>query len=117
MAKLSAALIILLAVLFGGNAVSQELPPQQPNAQRYILLQSPCNKYEEMERLAKKHGEELLFMGEGLTFSSTTGRPYRGGMAFFVDQENGNWTMFQLFADGIACMLFNGTNFQPYSGD
>ena len=112
MAKLSAAIIIMLSVLFGGTAVAQEV-----QGTKFLILQSPCNKYEEMERLAKQYGEELLFMGEGLTFSANTGMPIKGGMAFFVDQEKGNWTLFQLYADGVACMLFNGTNFTPYNGD
>tara|TARA_B100001287_G_scaffold222897_1_gene192128 strand:- start:2746 stop:3084 length:339 start_codon:yes stop_codon:yes gene_type:complete len=112
MTKLSAAMIILLSVLFGGSVLGEER-----KGTKFLLLQSPCNNYAEMERLAEEHGEKLLFMGEGVTFSATAGRPFRGGMAFFVDQEKGNWTMFQLYADGVACMLFNGTNFQPYSGD
>tara|TARA_B100001057_G_scaffold236920_1_gene237247 strand:+ start:2681 stop:3019 length:339 start_codon:yes stop_codon:yes gene_type:complete len=112
MAKLSAAMIIMLSVLFGGTAVAQE-----PQGSKLLILQNPCNKWEEMERLAKSYGEELLFLGEGLTFQASTGMPIKGGMAFFVDQEKGSWTMFQLYGDGVACMLFNGTGFTPYNGD
>ena len=85
--------------------------------QKVLMLQNPCDTWSEMENIAKKHGEQLLFMGEGYTFQAGTGRPYLGGMAFFVDQEKGNWTVFQVYGDGIACMLFNGTKFKPYSGD
>jgi len=112
MNKLSAA-IILLAVLFGTTAVGEEVKGQT----KFLLLQAPCNEYVEMERLAKQYGEQLLFIGEGLTFSASNGMPFKGGMAFFVDQERGNWTMLQLYSDGVACMLFNGTNFQPFTGD
>ena len=110
MNKLSAA-IILLAVLFGTTAVGEEVKGQT----KFLLLQAPCNEYVEMERLAKQYGDQLLFIG--LTFSASNGMPFKGGMAFFVDQERGNWTMLQLYSDGVACMLFNGTNFQPFTGD
>lgn len=112
MARLTAALIFLFAVLFVGTAVGQE-----QRQEKMLYLQNPCGTWDEMRHIAEKHGEELLFMGEGLTFAAGTGQPYRGGMAFFVDQEKGNWTMLQLYGDGIACMLFNGGKFTPYLGD
>lgn len=111
MAKKIAALIFLFAV-FGNAAVAQEQKPE-----KMLYLQNPCAEWSEMKSIAEKHGEELLFIGEGLTFAAGTGRPYKGGMAFYVDQEAGNWTMFQLYGDGIACMLFNGGKFTPYPGD
>ncbi len=85
--------------------------------EKMVYLQNPCTEWDKMKDLAEKHGEELLFMGEGLTFQAGTGKPYKGGMAFFVNQDEGNWTMFQVYGDGIACMLFNGGKFTPYSGD
>tara|TARA_B100000282_G_scaffold165236_1_gene119613 strand:+ start:155 stop:490 length:336 start_codon:yes stop_codon:yes gene_type:complete len=111
MGRLTTALIIVLMTIFGSSAIGQE------KEQKMLMLQNPCDTWSEMENIAKKHGEQLLFMGEGYTFQAGTGRPYLGGMAFFVDQEKGNWTVFQVYGDGIACMLFNGTKFKPYSGD
>ncbi len=106
-----AALIFLFAVMVN-SAVGQE-----QEQEKMVVLQSPCMEWSEMRKLAEKHGEELLFTGEGLTFAYGTGRPYRGGMAFFVNQDKGHWTIFQMYGDGIACMLFNGGKFDPYVGD
>jgi len=109
MAKLSAALIVLLAVWFGGTASAQE-------QEKLLMTQAPCAPYQEMGALADQHGEKPLFMGEGLTFAAGTGQSYRGGMVFTVNQEDGNWTLFQVFGDGMTCMLMNGGKFSPYFG-
>jgi hypothetical protein len=106
MAKITAAFFVLLAVI-ANNASAQE---------KMLHLQTPCAPYLEMANLADKNGEEVLFIGEGLTFASGTSQPLKGGMFFTVNQDEGNWTMFQLFGDGMACMLFNGGKFQPYMG-
>ena len=110
MARLSAALIVLLAVWFGGTASAQE-------QEKLLLTQAPCAQFLEMGELVEQYNEQPLFVGEGYTFEAGTGKPYRGGMLFVVDQDEGNWTMFQVFQDGMACMLFNGGKFQPYMGD
>ena len=108
MAKLTATLFVLLAV-FGGSASAQE-------QDKLLMLQSPCAPFPEMAQLAEQHGEKPLFMGEGLTFAAGTGQSYRGGMVFTVNQDDGNWTLFQVFGDGMTCMLMNGGKFQPYFG-
>lgn len=109
MAKLTAALFVLLAVI-AGSASAQE-------QEKMLLTQAPCAQYLEMSDLVEKHNEQPLFIGEGYTFAAGTGQPYRGGMLFVVDQDAGNWTMFQVFQDGMACMLFNGGKFKPYMGE
>lgn len=110
MARLTTALTALLVVWLCGTASAQE-------AEKMIWTQSPCSQYPVMNDLVKKHGEKPLFIGEGYTFEAGTGKPFRGGMLFVVDQDKGNWTIFQVFQDGMACMLFNGGKFQPYMGD
>ena len=70
-----------------------------------------------MTETIKNYKEELLFSGTGLTFGAGAEQPYRGGMFFFVNQETGSWTLLQTFSDGMACMIMNGKNFQPYSGE
>ena len=77
-------------------------------------VRSRAASYAEMVQLASKHGELPLFIGKGLTFQSGTGVASRGGMVFTVNQDEGNWTMFQVFEDGWTCMLFNGSSFEPW---
>ena len=91
-------------------------PPQSGLQQRAGFLKAPCGTIPEMTAQIQKYTESLLFHGTGLTFSPQN-VPYRGGMMFFVNQDTGSWTVLQVFQDGIACMIFNGTVFKPYDGD
>lgn len=81
-----------------------------------VVLRQPCDRADKMFETIKRYEEHLLFTGEGLTFG-LQGQPYNGGMFFFTNQETGSWTILQVFKDGMACMIFNGKNFAPYSGD
>jgi hypothetical protein len=62
-----------------------------------------------------KYEELLLFTGEGMSFG-IGGTPFKGGMMFFVNQDTGTWSVVQLFGDGMACLIFNGSKFEPYVG-
>ena len=97
--------------------VPNELKPKEQTQQMSLLLRAPCATFVEMTNTIKKYKEELLFSGTGLTFSAQTGQPYNGGMFFFTNQDTGSWTLLQAFGDGMACMIMNGRNFQPYVGD
>lgn len=81
-----------------------------------IILKQPCDMFPKIADILQKHKEELLFSGSGMTFS-INGQPYRGGMMFFTNQTTGSWTIVQTFADGMSCMIFNGREFKPYSGE
>ena len=80
-----------------------------------LLLKQPCGRADKMFETLKRYKELLLFTGEGLTFS-TNGQPYNGAMMFFINQETGSWTALQVYSDGMACMIFNGKKFEPYTG-
>ena len=81
-----------------------------------VFLKAPCGTVSEMTATIKKYREELLFHGTGLTFSPQN-QVFNGAMMFFTNQDTGSWTILQVFPDGMACMLFNGKNFQPYLGE
>lgn len=96
--------------------VYASLASAQESQEKMLMTQAPCAPFPEMAQLAERHGEEPLFMGTGLTFKPVSGESYRGGMIFAVNQDTGTWTMFQVFGDGMTCMLMNGNKFQPYYG-
>lgn len=112
-----ARMLTLIIILLAGNAYAGpelELPTSNP----VVALQSPCGIGPViMQDVAKKNGEEVLFVGNGVTFQAGSGKVIRGGMMFTVNQDTGTWTMFQLYGDGVACMLFNGGDFSPYTGE
>lgn len=101
---------ILCGLVYASLASAQE------SQDKLLMTQAPCAPFPEMAQLAEQHGEEPLFMGEGLTFQAGTGQSWRGGMVFTVNQNTGTWTMFQVFGDGMTCMLMNGGKFKPYFG-
>ena len=97
------------------NIIPKTVPPGQ-NQSLGVFLKAPCGPVADMANTIKKYREEMLFQGTGLTFSPQN-QVYNGGMFFFTNQETGSWTILQVFPDGMACMIMNGKNFQPYTGD
>ena len=80
-----------------------------------VILRQPCDRAEKMFETIKRYEELMLFTGEGLTFG-VQNQVYNGQMFFFVNQETGSWTMLQVYKDGMACMIFNGKKFEPFTG-
>ena len=98
--------------LLASTAFAQE----QNQSKRFITTQA-CDPVVKMSDIVmNKYGEQPLFQGEGIQFAAPTGQPFTSAMMFFVNQETGSWSMLQLFADGMACMVMNGRKFQPYTG-
>ena len=97
-----------------GFPLPKSVDPQTQQSPAVILRQ-PCDRADKMFETIKRYEEHLLFSGEGLTFG-VQGQPFNGGMFFFTNQETGSWTMLQVYGDGMACMIFNGKNFEPYMG-
>lgn len=112
MPNLKSKIIALVMMLGCSAAYAQE-------QEKIMMTQAPCAEWPVMVEMVEKHGEKPLFIGEGLTFQAGTGQPWEGGMVFTVNQEPdaGNWTMFQVFQDGMACMIMNGGEFQPWMGN
>ena len=81
-----------------------------------VMLRQPCDRADKMFETLRKYEEHLLFVGKGMTFG-IQGQPYNGGMMFFTNQDTGSWTILQVYKDGMACMIMNGSEFNPYSGD
>ena len=107
-------------LLASGLAILSPLSLSAQEQDKLLLLRAPCAPFEDMVETVTKYNEVPLFIGtNGSTFASATGQEYVGGMFFTVNQESEkrSWTMFQIFADGMTCMLFNGYGFQPYMGD
>jgi hypothetical protein len=98
--------------LFATTALAQE----QEQSKRFITTQA-CDPVLKMSDVVmNKYGETPLFQGEGIQFAAPTGQPYNSAMMFFVNQDSGTWSLVSLYADGTACMVANGRDFEPYSG-
>lgn len=111
--KIITTLCLVTAITTTAVAQSKEPKGELPT----IFTRAPCDTLPNMVATVKKYDEKLLFTGSGMTFAAPTGQPYRGGLMFLVNQDTGSWTIFQLFGDGMACMIMNGKDFSPYTGD
>jgi|11_taG_2_1085331.scaffolds.fasta_scaffold00291_10 hypothetical protein len=108
-------LIALSLILTVSSASTQETMPQS-NDMKTFYTKQPCAPVAQMLRTPAKYGERMLFTGEGVQFSGQDGRPYNGGAFFFVNQDTGTWTLVSVYGDGMACLVANGKNFEPYTG-
>ena len=86
----------------------------QSQKEPFISLQ-PCATYMEMAQQTSNHGETALFRGEALQIYAPTGQGHESQILFQVNQETGSWTLIALWPNDTACMIINGTKFEPYS--
>lgn len=106
--------MIRLALIFILTATAS-YAQEQSQAKTYFTRQ-PCDAFEKMFTTMEKYNEQLLFTSDGLQFSAQTGQPSPGAMFFFVNQDTGTWSLISLYSNGMACMVANGTRFEPYIG-
>ena len=98
------------------TAFAQDNGTQNPTTAKTFFAKQPCDAFQKMMDTVKDYKEDLLFLGEGMSFAAQSGQGFMGGMMFFTNQETGTWSMLQLFGDGTACLVMNGKDFAPYSG-
>ena len=89
---------------------------QEQNTAKTFITKQPCDVLPKMMDIIKGYKEDLLFMGEGMSFAAQSGQGFMGGMMFFTNQDTGTWSMLQLYGDGTACLVINGRGFAPYGG-
>jgi hypothetical protein len=111
-----ATLITLTSSVHAQTLTQNLLVQQQQNTAKTFITKQQCDELSKMMDVIKGYEEELLFMGEGMSFAAQNGMGYMGGMMFFTNQETGTWSMLQLYRDGTACLVTNGRGFVPYSG-
>jgi hypothetical protein len=106
---------LALALCIGSLSMSPALA-QTTNTAKIFIAKQPCDVFQKMMYTVKDYEEDLLFLGEGMSFAAQSGKGFMGGMMFFTNQETGTWSMLQVFGDGTACLVMNGKDFAPYSG-
>ena len=106
---------LALALCVGSLSMSPALA-QTTNTAKTFITKQPCDELPKMMDVIKGYNEDLLFLGEGMSFAAQSGQGFMGGMMFFTNQETGTWSMLQMYGDGTACLVINGRNFAPYGG-
>ena len=100
---------LILILMIAATTVSAQ------ESKRFITTQ-PCDPFDKMFETVKRYDELLLFTSNGIQFSAQDGKPYSGSSFFFVNQDTGTWSHVIVYGDGMACMVANGTGFEPYAG-
>jgi len=91
--------------IFASGAFAQEVPP-------FGAVQA-CATMERMAEGTTRYGEKILFNGKILQ-QHVSGELVTGEFVFTTNQDTGTWTLLSLFPNGWACLVANGTNFEPY---
>ena len=88
---------------------------QESQEKRFYTYQACDHPLKMTDIVVGKYGEQPLFNGLGVQFH-VNGTPYQSSVMFFTNQDTGTWSMVSLYPDGTACMIANGTKFEPYAG-
>ena len=113
---LAASFTVASGMLNPLTAQEERSAPDKSNTAKTFFAKQPCDGLPKMMDVIKGYEEDLLFLGEGMSFAAQSGQGFMGGMMFFTNQETGTWSMLQLYGDGTACLVMNGRNFAPYGG-
>jgi hypothetical protein len=77
-----------------------------------------CDDYKKIvSYVVTEFGETALFKGYGIPVFYTdnyTKEEIEAYMAFFVNQKTSTWSLIYVFGDGNACIMADGTGFEPY---
>lgn len=96
---------LIPTIAFASGAFAQEVPPFQS-------VQA-CGTFPYMAEETTKYGEKILFNGKILQ-QHVSGQLVNSEFVFTTNQDTGTWTLIALFPNGWACLVANGTNFEPY---
>jgi hypothetical protein len=99
---------LIPTILISTGAVAQEATP--------FMSYQNCASFQVLADQTVRYEEKMLFTGLILQ-QHISRQPVEGQMAFTVNQDTGSWTLIHLFPNGVACMVANGTKFEPYIGN
>ncbi len=97
-----------LAFVAAGTVANAQEP-------KYFYTAQECGDVEDIVESILPFGEEPLFTGTINQFGIEQNR-YTGRMVFGVNQDTGTWTMISVWADGTACYVPTGMDFEPFGG-
>lgn len=96
---------LIPTILLSTGAFAQEIPP-------FEAVQT-CETLPVMAEQVKQYGEEILFNGKILQ-KHASGQFVKTEFVFSTNQDTGSWTLIALFPNGWACMVANGSDFEPF---
>jgi hypothetical protein len=98
--------IVYSTILLASTVSAQE------EVQPFVSAQ-PCAPMQELAIQARKYQEETLFKGM-LVQQHISGQSVWSSMVFTVNQDTGTWSLISLYDNGYACLVANGSQFEPF---
>ena len=103
-------IVTLLSFTFFISEVNSQQVKQVP-----VTLQ--CDDREKIFKILENNKEDLLIDGTGLVKSAINNFNYPTRFGLFANQETKTFTVLIMFNDLLTCLLFPGSNFEPYTGE
>lgn len=102
-------IVTLLSFTFFISEVNSQQVKQVP-----VTLQ--CDDRKKIFKILENNKEDLLIDGTGLVKSAINNFNYPTRFGLFANQETKTFTVLIMFNDLLTCLLFPGSNFEPYTG-
>ena len=102
--------VTLLSFTFFISEVNSQQVKQVP-----VTLQ--CDDRKKIFKILENNKEDLLIDGTGLVKSAINNFNYPTRFGLFANQETKTFTVLIMFNDLLTCLLFPGSNFEPYTGE
>lgn len=99
--------------IFLATAAYSQTEPQDEQELLFFLSQQPCASVDIVLRDAENYQEQPLLSGQGL-LAHPNGNVYESSMMLFVNQDTGTWSLVALYPNLTACLVTQGSNFQPF---
>ena len=96
---------LIPTILLSTGAVAQQATP--------FISHQECASMQFVANQASKYGETMLFTGSIIQMHASKNL-VKGQMVFTTNQDTGSWTLVHIFDNGVACMVANGMDFEPY---
>tara|TARA_A100001515_G_scaffold22973_3_gene17685 strand:- start:739 stop:1110 length:372 start_codon:yes stop_codon:yes gene_type:complete len=103
-------IVTLLSFTFFISEVNSQQVKQVP-----VTLQ--CDDRKKIFKILENNKEDLLIDGTGLVKSAINNFNYPTRFGLFANQETKTFTVLIMFNDLLTCLLFPGSNFEPYTGE
>lgn len=98
--------IVYSTILLASTVSAQEeVPP--------FISSQPCAPIQEFVFQTQQYEEETLFKGMTLQ-RHISGQSVWSSMVFTVNQDTGTWSLISLYDNGYACLVANGSKFEPF---
>lgn len=101
--------VTLLSFTFFISEVNSQQVKQVP-----VTLQ--CDDRKKIFKILENNKEDLLIDGTGLVKSAINNFNYPTRFGLFANQDTKTFTVLIMFNDLLTCLLFPGSNFEPYTG-